>query len=82
MIKEIAVKFVNQKLVENFVNTCHHSDCTVDIKIPGSWIDGKSVLGILGLDLSQQYSVRINGESEQVEQLVKSITEVLTNGVS
>ncbi len=65
--------------VKRFVNTVSRYDCDVDL-ISGKYqVDGKSIMGIFSLDLSQPITMQVE-DDEQAGTLLAEIDDLLVKG--
>lgn len=73
MIDERMSKMVQRRImlkpndVQNFVNIASECDFDIDIAYNSYVIDAKSILGVLGLDLSKVLTVTYQGYNEKLE---------------
>jgi len=60
--------------VKDFVRAAEKCDFDVDISYGHVVVDAKSILGILGLDLTRKLTVSFFGENEDFESYLASVT--------
>jgi phosphotransferase system HPr-like phosphotransfer protein len=59
--------------VKDFVNAATKCDIDVDVYYNRYVVDAKSILGVLGLDLTQPLTVEYNGYNQGFEQFLKTM---------
>lgn len=59
--------------VKDFVNEATKCDFDVDIYYNRYVVDAKSILGVFGLDLTQQLTVEYNGFNQQFENFLNTL---------
>lgn len=57
--------------VKNFVETASRCDFDIDISYNRFTVDAKSIVGVLGLDLSKVLTVTYNGYNAEFDKLLK-----------
>ena len=63
--------------VKKFVNVTSSSVCVVDVQSGKYLVDGKSLLGLLAMDLSKQVTVHIYGDcKDDVNKLAYEIEQL------
>ena len=67
---EKKVKLLGNKEVTEFVQAAENCKFDIDVFYDRVLVDGKSILGMLGLDLTKSLTVRFNGEDEAFEKVV------------
>jgi len=69
----------NMEKVQEFVSIVCKSKCDVDL-ISGktTYLDAKSILGILSCNINDALNIEIMGEDEDKEKLVNSISKFIT----
>ncbi|MGI6498888.1 MAG: HPr family phosphocarrier protein [Oscillospiraceae bacterium] len=55
--------------VKQFVNAATGLPCEVDVRAGRYLVNGKSIMGLLSLDLAEPICVEIRGSDKQAEQL-------------
>ena len=77
MVKELDLNIGTISKVKNFANCNWNFDGTVDV-ISGHYvIDGKSIMGIFSLDLTNSVHVKLTADSEsEIENLLESYRNV------
>ena len=69
---EKRVKFQNPEDVEDFVKAAGQCDFEIDILYDHIYIDAKSFLGVLGLGLRKDLTVKYFGENAKFEKMLKN----------
>ncbi len=69
---EKRVKFQNSEDVEAFVKAAGQCDFEIDILYDHIYIDAKSFLGVLGLGLRKDLTVKYFGENAMFEKTLKN----------
>lgn len=59
----LKIRFDSIDKVKRFVNICTRSSCDVDVKSDRYIINGKSIMGIFSLDLTQVVDVIIHSDN-------------------
>lgn len=59
--------------VKNFVNTASRCNFDIDISYNRYIVDAKSIVGVLGLDLTQPLTVSYSGYNAEFETLMKRL---------
>ena len=67
---EKKIKLAGNKDVTEFVQAAENCKFDIDVCIERILVDGKSILGMLGLDLTKTLTVRYTGEDEAFEKVV------------
>lgn len=73
-------KFETVDTVKDFIHILSTYDCSVDVMSGRYIVDGKSVLGLLSLDLSKTVTVKISGE--QAKDAFLELTAIFPSKVS
>ena len=68
---EAKVQFTNADDVEEFVKAAGKCDFDIDILYQHVYIDAKSFVGILGLGLSRELTVKYFGQNADFEKMLK-----------
>ncbi len=55
--------------IKEFVNAATQLPCEVDVKAGRYLVNGKSIMGLLSIDLAEPICVEVQGTAKQVEQL-------------
>ena len=71
IMKEKKVKLAGNKEVTEFVQAAENCGFDIDVCYDRILVDGKSILGMLGLDLTKALTVRYSGENEAFEKIVE-----------
>jgi len=75
-MQERKIKLSGMKEVSEFVRTAGKCDFDIDVFYNHVYVDGKSILGILGLDLARVLTVRYNGTDPEFEQMLDKFAAV------
>jgi len=75
MTKNIKVCLENEKKIRKFVQMNTSSSCQVDVRSGQSYIDGKSIIGLLSLNLLKPLYVSVIGDSNKITDLIDSYEE-------
>lgn len=74
MIQKV-IKLSTVECVKSFVSAIADFDHVVDLKSGRYFVNGKSIMGIFSLDLSQPIELEANGPSEQDEAFMEAIKQ-------
>lgn len=66
----VKVSLRSDDKIKDFLSLNSKSRCDIDVESRRSFIDGKSLLGLLSLDLMNPLNVFLIGDSDMVEDLV------------
>jgi len=66
------IRLRNMEEVHEFVRLADYCDFDVNIGYDRVMIDGKSIVGIMGLDLGRPLTVQYEGDSPQLEAFIAS----------
>ena len=72
-MKEKKIKLVSSADAKTFVTAAMKCDFDVDVFYNRVVIDGKSILGVLSMDLTKTLNVRLHGENEEFEEYLETI---------
>lgn len=75
MIKNITVSLENEKKIKKFISANSTSACQVDVRSGHSYIDGKSIIGLLSLNLLKPLHVSLIGDSKKISALIDRYEE-------
>lgn len=75
-MRERKIKLVSIADAKAFVVAAMKCDFDVDVFYDRVVIDGKSILGVLSLDLTKVLNVRLHGESLEFEKFLDTIAPV------
>ncbi len=75
MTKNVTINLENEKQIRKFIQMNTKSSCQVDVRSGHSYIDGKSIIGLLSLNLLKPLSVSVIGESNKISDLIDSYEE-------
>jgi phosphotransferase system HPr-like phosphotransfer protein len=75
MTKNIKISLKNQKQIKNFIQANSKSSCQVDVRSGHSYIDGKSIIGLLSLNLLKPLHVSVIGDSNKITALIDRYEE-------
>ncbi len=73
-MKEIKVRLRNPDNAKEFVLTAGKCDIDIDVFYNRVTIDGKSMIGVLSLDLNQVLTVRLHGDDDRFEAYLSKFT--------
>jgi phosphotransferase system HPr-like phosphotransfer protein len=73
IMKEKKIKLVSIADAKTFVTAAMKCDFDVDVFYNRVVIDGKSILGVLSMDLTKTLNVRLHGENEEFEEYLETI---------
>lgn len=79
MDKQFVIHLDSLKKIKWFVNEASKLDSDVDIQCGRYTIDGKSIMGIFGLDTSKPLTVILRGRTEEEVKTFESIIEKIEN---
>ena len=79
-MQTFSFKFETVDTVKDFIHILSAYDCSVDVMSGRYIVDGKSVLGLLSLDLSKTVTVKISGE--QAKDAFLELTTIFPSKVS
>lgn len=66
------IQFSNMEEILQFCSRCKNMDADIDVKHGNKWIDGKSLLGLMSLDMGKTLQLVVYGEdSEAVDSYFK-----------
>lgn len=63
--------------VQDFVNRICRYGCSFDIESGHSFVDAKSLVGLLSLDLTQPLRLSIQDDGQQLEDILRDIQEYM-----
>lgn len=69
---EKRIRFTDSEDVETFVNAAGECDFEIDILYDHIYVDAKSFLGVLGLGLRRDLTVKYFGENAKFEDTLKN----------
>ena len=75
MIRNITVNLNNEKQIRKFITANSSSSCQVDVRSGHSYIDGKSIIGLLSLNLLKPLHVSVIGDSNKITALIDRYEE-------
>ncbi len=70
MKKQVKVHLKDEKHIKDFFNLNSKTECDIDVEKDHSFIDGKSLLGVMSMNLSKPLKIFIHGEDNEIDQLV------------
>jgi len=73
-MKEKKILLTSIEEVKRFVTEASRCDFDVDVFYNRFTIDAKSILGVLSLDLARVLTVQMNGENEEFEAYLETIS--------
>lgn len=63
------IQFSNMEEVMEFCSVCKNIKADIDVKHKNKWVDAKSLLGLMSLDLGEKLELVVYGEeTEDVDQ--------------
>lgn len=63
------IQFSNMEEVMEFCSVCKNIKADIDVKHKNKWVDAKSLLGLMSLDLGEKLELVVYGEeTENVDQ--------------
>ncbi len=75
MTRDVKITFQDKKQVLQFVQMNSSSSCQIDVRSGHSYIDGKSMLGLLSLNLFKPLYVSVIGDSNKISDLINDYEE-------
>lgn len=75
MTKDVTISLENEKKIRKFVQMNSSSSCQVDVRSGHSYIDGKSIIGLLSLNLLKPVYVSVIGDSKKITDLIDRYEE-------
>ncbi|WP_155994828.1 hypothetical protein [Butyrivibrio sp. WCE2006] len=75
MTKDIKINLENENQIIKFVQMNSKSSCQVDVRSGHSYIDGKSIIGLLSLNLLKPLYVSVIGDSNKITDLIDGYQE-------
>jgi phosphocarrier protein HPr len=75
-MKERKIKLVSIADAKAFVTAAMKCDFDVDVFYNRVVIDGKSILGVLSMDLTKTLNVRLHGENKEFEEFLETLVPV------
>ncbi len=76
MTKTISVGLNSIETAKRFAVINTESACDVTLTSGKYAVDGQSILGIFGLDLTKPIDVTVEGEEEDIEKLMKGYKDI------
>jgi phosphotransferase system HPr-like phosphotransfer protein len=70
MRKEVRVSLGGKNQIHQFITMNSKSACEIDVQDGHSFIDGKSILGVLSLNLVKPLDVTVIGEDSKITDLI------------
>ena len=74
-MKEKKILLTSIEEAKRFVTEASRCDFDVDVFYNRFTIDAKSILGVLSLDLARVLTVQMNGENEEFEAYLETISQ-------
>lgn len=71
MKKEVKVSLGCKSQIVQFINMNSRSSCEIDVQDGHSFIDGKSIVGLLSLNLYRPLDVTVIGDDKKITNLIK-----------
>ncbi|WP_029324561.1 hypothetical protein [Butyrivibrio sp. AE3004] len=75
MTKDIKISLDDENQIIKFVQMNAKSSCQVDVRSGHSYIDGKSIIGLLSLNLLKPLYVSVIGDSKKITALIDGYQE-------
>ncbi len=73
-MKEFKIKLTSIQDAKRFVELAGKCDFDIDLYYGHIFIDAKSLLGVLSMDLSKALNVKFNGNNPEFEKFIKEHT--------
>lgn len=70
MKKEVRVSLGCKSQIVQFINMNSRSACEIDVQDGHSYIDGKSIVGLLSLNLFRPLDVTLIGDDKKITNLI------------
>ncbi|SKB92475.1 PTS HPr component phosphorylation site [Lachnospiraceae bacterium] len=70
MKKKLKVNLTDEKRIKDFFSLNAKTECDIDVVNEHSYVDGKSLLGVMSLNLAKPLSIFVHGEDDEIQQLV------------
>ena len=70
-MKEVKIKLSSVQDAKDFVNLASRCDFDIDLYYGHMMIDGKSLIGVLSMDLTRILVVKFEGENAEFEDFLK-----------
>jgi phosphocarrier protein HPr len=70
-MQERKIRLKDMRQVGDFVKAAEKCDFDIDVFYNHVYVDGKSILGVLGLDLTRVLYVRYDGYNEEFEKILQ-----------
>ena len=77
---DIQLTFKTVDQVVNFCKLCESSGCEVDVKVKHKYLDGKSLLSMLNIDMTEPVKINIIGDVDAVQKFVEVLIEEYNEG--
>ena len=68
-----AVQLTSVADIKEFVDAANRLDCDLDVICGRYLVDGKSIMGLFGLDLNAPIVMRTEGEGEELAAFLKEV---------
>ena len=75
MKKEVKVSLGGKSEIVQFINMNSKSSCEIDVQDGHSYIDGKSIVGLLSLNLFKPLDVTVIGDASKITNLIENYDE-------
>lgn len=66
--------------VKQFADAATSLPCEVDVRAGRYLVNGKSVMGLLSIDLAEPICIEVHGTARQAEQLKSMVADCLAEG--
>lgn len=72
IMTDVAVRLRDKEQIEKFIQINSRSGCQVDVRSGRSYIDGKSIMGLLTLKLLKPIYVSLIGDERNVSEVMNA----------
>lgn len=69
-MQERQIRLANAHEVSEFVQAAGKCDFDIDVYYNHVFVDGKSMLGVMGLDLTRVLNVKFSGHNDRLEEVL------------
>lgn len=63
---KITIHLSNMNDIKEFNEICNHTNCDIDVSIGRYVVDGKSLLGMYSLDYSNDITIAVHSDDEDI----------------
>ena len=71
------IQLTSDSDIKTFVDAASRLDCDVDVICGRYLVDGKSIMGLFSIDLSEPIQVEIHGSQAQAELFMSAVDQFL-----